>query len=277
MEDLEDAILAGLMKHPGEARDVTKWLSPAAFTGPRRELFTMIGEYARERRDIDPVTLAWGSAQANEARPAGTPMAEHEGWLRPEFVLQLDAMSTAPGAASLLGRSLLAERLYTGQHGPEWFRPRNPDSAPQARPSQEVREQAQDRVQRQAASSEAEPEQVRDRSPQRVQEPQDQSVRRDQRPPYEQRPQQDHQEEQRLRLYERAVAENRAPDGQDRVRASRQQGPYRQTRPETGNQPPVRSEPGNGPKNPPGRVVPGGRLVEHPPPGPSQDGMSQHR
>ena len=121
-EDLEDAILAGLMHHPDEARDVLGWLPPQAFTGPRRELYTLIGQYAHDRRDIDPVTLAWGIAQANAARPADAAIREHEGWLRPGFVLGLGAQDTTPGAASVLGKALLADRECTAQLGPDWHR-----------------------------------------------------------------------------------------------------------------------------------------------------------
>jgi hypothetical protein len=282
-EDLEDAILAGLLKHPDEARGVTSWLTPEAFTGPRRELFTMIGQYTRERRDIDPVTLAWGAAQANEARTADTPVAAHEGWLRPEFVLRLYAMSTVPGAASVLGKSLLAEMLFTDQHGPEWYRPRRPGAAPQNRPQSRTREQTQDQVRMQpqpreqtraTAASQA-PEQVRDREQQPGPEPRDQQVRQDQGAQRDYR----EQEDQQLRQYERAMAANRRPGAPDRGRATEQQGPYRQShpgnqsRPGDGNHPPVRAGQGNQPV----RGAPGGGLIGQPPPISGQDGPSRQQ
>ena len=241
-EDLQDAVLAALMHHPDEAREVLGWLPPDAFTGPRRELYTLIGRYARDRMDIDPVTLAWGAAQVSGARPADAPRTEHDGWLRPDYVLRAGALDTAPGAASVLGRMLLADQVCTANLGPDWHRAPRATATPAPRPAPDQQAQTQSRAQRQAQS------QTEQRQPAQQQSgPANAPAQQNGNAPQGQR-----------------AAGNSS--GQGPARAT-QNGPYRQARPSGGNRPPARAGAGTAPA----QSGPGG-LIQQPPPVPGQTG-----
>jgi hypothetical protein len=122
-EDLQDSILASLLQHPEEDCEVTGWLSSSAFTeGPRRQLFELISEFARDRRAIDAVTVAWAAGERNSARQPGGDWADGEGWLRPDHILKLGSLAVAPGTATVLARPLLADHLCTERLGADWAR-----------------------------------------------------------------------------------------------------------------------------------------------------------
>lgn len=113
-EDVQDLILAALMRDPDEARNVCSWLPASVFPeGPRRELFTMISEHVRNRREVDPLIMAWAADLRKSAGPAGDTWNQDEGWASPAFTLGIGRLGTAPGTAIILGRMLLAEHMVT--------------------------------------------------------------------------------------------------------------------------------------------------------------------
>lgn len=254
-EDLQDAVLSALLNHPDEAREVVGWLDPEAFTGPRRELYTLICQHAADGRDIDPVTVAWHASQRTENRTGGQPRTEHDGWLRPDDVLRTGSLDAAPGTATVLGKMLYADHVCAVNFGrADWHRA--PQTAPaQARPQHEP---GSGPVPNQT------PEQRPDRKPGHQQE----------HPSPEQKP----ERQQAPKEQERTPAPQRQPaaaNGQTTRRSAPPQpgpdqpGPYRQGPPPNGTRPPTRRTE---------RPVPGGQvpgtLIQPPPPVPGQDGPS---
>lgn len=113
-EDVQDLILAALMRDSDEARNVCSWLPASVFPeGPRRELFTMISEHVRNRREVDPLIMAWAADLRKSAGPAGDTWNQNEGWASPAFTLGIGRLGAAPGTAIILGRMLLAEHMVT--------------------------------------------------------------------------------------------------------------------------------------------------------------------
>lgn len=134
-EDVQDAVLASLMRHSGEAREVTAWLPAEAFSqGPQRDLYELITAAIGAGKAVDPLIMAWTAAQRMPASPEAAAVGDAGDRARPEFILTLAELGTGPGTAAVLGRGLLADHVCTTRFGADW--PRSPQlTRPAARPA----------------------------------------------------------------------------------------------------------------------------------------------
>lgn len=120
-EDLEGLVLADLLNHPADVRDVISWLPVTAFTpGPRQQLYELAASMIAENYPVDPLIVAW---EAEQFRAGGAP-----GSLDGAFVLRTGALDTPRGAAAELGRMLLSDRSCVNRFGAGWHTgPMEPD------------------------------------------------------------------------------------------------------------------------------------------------------
>jgi DnaB-like helicase N terminal domain len=134
-EDVQDAVLASLLRHSGEAGEVTVWLSAEAFSqGPRRDLYEMITAAIAGGKSVDPLIMAWTAAERLSAGPEPAAGAAGDSSACPEFILTVADIDTGPGTAAVLGRGLLADYVCTARFGADW--PRSPQlTRPAARPA----------------------------------------------------------------------------------------------------------------------------------------------
>lgn len=111
--DLQDLVLAGLLRHSGDAAAVTTWLPGSVFTtSPRQWLYQVISDRTAAGQHVDPLIIAW---QASSREDVGDPAAAE--------ILRLGNLPAIPGTAAVLGRALLAEHVCTRQSGPDWHKP----------------------------------------------------------------------------------------------------------------------------------------------------------
>jgi hypothetical protein len=103
--EAQDLLLAALMRDSGLAREIVSSLPPSAFEdGPRRELYTMIGEFVAQRRPVDPLLVAWTADQRTSAGPDGV----REGWLSPDYIRGIALLPPVPVHPAWLGQMLLS-------------------------------------------------------------------------------------------------------------------------------------------------------------------------
>jgi hypothetical protein len=108
VEDLQDLVLAGLLKHPGDTAAVTEWLPAEVFSADSRQwLYQTIRDRTAAGHHVDPLIIAWQAA------------TDGRGDL-PAEVLRLGGMPAGPGTAVVLGRALLAEHVCTSLYGTDW-------------------------------------------------------------------------------------------------------------------------------------------------------------
>lgn len=117
-EDLEDRVLASLMKHPAEGRTVIEWLPAEVFsTAPLRDLYDLIRHRLASGRPVDPLIIAWDASRLPD-------LSFSEEYGGPSFLtqvaLQVGALDPAPGTAEVLGRALHAERTLSNTLGEGW-------------------------------------------------------------------------------------------------------------------------------------------------------------
>jgi len=116
-QDLQDLVLAGLMRYPGAGGpELAGRVPPEAFgSGARRELYVVIRNLIGRRVPVDPLIVAWeatGRQQATAPGPSETAV----------LALELGQLPTAPGMAGHLGRGLLADHVLTRAYGQDWTR-----------------------------------------------------------------------------------------------------------------------------------------------------------
>jgi hypothetical protein len=124
-EDLEDRVLASLMKHPAEGRAVIEWLPDEAFsTAPLRDLYNLIRHRLASGRPVDPLIIAWDASRLPDLS-----FSEEYGGsaFLTQVALQVGALDPAPGTAEILGRALHAERILSNTLGENW--PTDPELA----------------------------------------------------------------------------------------------------------------------------------------------------
>ncbi len=115
VEDLQELVLADLLRRPGEAKHVVGWLPAQAFTtGTYRATYNLIRSLIADGKPADPVIAAW------EARRARTESGEPSELPDPDEILRIGALDPAPGSAAILGRTLLADQLCTRRFGKDW-------------------------------------------------------------------------------------------------------------------------------------------------------------
>ncbi len=115
VEDLQELILADLLRRPGDAKHVVGWLPAQAFTaGTRRATYDLIRSLIVDGKPADPVIVAWEArlARAGGGEPSDLP--------DPDEILRNGTLDPAPGSAAILGRALLADQLCTRRFGKDW-------------------------------------------------------------------------------------------------------------------------------------------------------------
>jgi hypothetical protein len=122
-EELEDRILASLMKHSGEGKTVTEWLPAQAFsTVVHRDLYDLIRQRLASGRPVDPLIIAWDAGHLPDIPSA----AEYGGAPSlADAAIKIGELDPAPGSAEVLGRAIWADRVLTETHGQDW--PAAPD------------------------------------------------------------------------------------------------------------------------------------------------------
>lgn len=120
--DLQELVLADLIRHPGAGtRGLAGRVPPAVFGArERQELFVVIRGILAQGRPLDPLIAAWEARQWEAWR--GSP---REGESLAALALRLGEMPTIPGTAGLLTRGLLADYELTRAFGPGWMRQRD--------------------------------------------------------------------------------------------------------------------------------------------------------
>lgn len=110
----QDQVLADLMRHPEDIREVSSWLGSDRFAaGPRREVYETIVSIDGLDEPVDEITVAWNLARRAAAYDAlGTDqygMQPYHGV--PAYIATLRDMEVPEDAAFTVGRQLLADDL----------------------------------------------------------------------------------------------------------------------------------------------------------------------
>jgi len=126
-EDLQDAVLADLMRHPADGRSLVQRVPLNVFSrGARQELYRLIAQPIAEGKAVDWLITAW-QARKQEESCQGAPAAA-EG-AAPEslaaIAVRLGAMRPRPGTAGVLGRALLGEYEVSTAFGSQWTQQRD--------------------------------------------------------------------------------------------------------------------------------------------------------
>jgi replicative DNA helicase len=116
-EAREITVLAGLLRHRGEAAQVTSWLPPGALsTGIRREIYQAITSLSEHGDPVTPFTVTWQLAGRRDPAITGT-----RAWddISTYLQLHLAPADPQPGDATLAGRELLTAHITArlGQYG----------------------------------------------------------------------------------------------------------------------------------------------------------------
>jgi hypothetical protein len=115
-EDLQDAVLADLMRRPGDGTAMVKRVPAQAFSaGPRRDLYAFLQKAIAAGIPVDPLITAWQASkrEPGQSQPDGSDSLA-------ALTARLGQMETTPGTAALLGRVLLADHECTQAFGPGW-------------------------------------------------------------------------------------------------------------------------------------------------------------
>jgi hypothetical protein len=122
-EDLQDAVLADLMRRPGDGKALVARVPAEAFSpGVRRELYAFLQKAIAAGIPVDPLIAAW-QASKREPGQAWQPQPDgRAGESLTALTLRLGEMATVRGTAAVIGRALLAEHECTRAFGPGWTR-----------------------------------------------------------------------------------------------------------------------------------------------------------
>lgn len=110
----QDQVLADLMRHPEDIREVSTWLSSDNFAaGPRREVYETIVYIDSLDEPVDEITVAWNLARRAAAYDAlGTDQYGLQPYAGvPAYITTLRDLDVSEDAALTLGRQLLADDL----------------------------------------------------------------------------------------------------------------------------------------------------------------------
>jgi hypothetical protein len=122
-EDLEDLVLAAVMRHPEQAREVLGWLPAAAFSqGPRRDLYQLAGDLIKAREKTDPLIIAWAVGRRLDDRQESAALGDEEGRVTPGFVLRVAELPAVPETAAAFGKVLLAQHVCATRWGETWYK-----------------------------------------------------------------------------------------------------------------------------------------------------------
>ncbi|MEV7925427.1 DnaB-like helicase N-terminal domain-containing protein [Kitasatospora sp. NPDC088779] len=108
----QDIILADLLQHPEQVREVS-WLYPEVFEeGPRREVYEAIAVVAERGEPVDQLTVEWEvyqqDPQAYEVTAVEVSVEE-----RPNYLARLATTAVVVGAAVELSGEMMAEDIRT--------------------------------------------------------------------------------------------------------------------------------------------------------------------
>ncbi|MFD4533612.1 DnaB-like helicase N-terminal domain-containing protein [Kitasatospora sp. NPDC058397] len=108
----QDAVLAELLQHPEQVREVSSWLYPEVFEeGPRREVYEAIVVVAERDDPVDQLTVEWEVyQQAPQAYEVTVEVSVEE---RPDYLTRLATTAVVVGAAVELSGEILAEDIRT--------------------------------------------------------------------------------------------------------------------------------------------------------------------
>ncbi|GAA2046422.1 hypothetical protein GCM10009839_58440 [Catenulispora yoronensis] len=110
----QDQVLADLMRHPEDIREVSTWLGSDRFAaGPRREVYETIVYIDSLDEPVDEITVAWNLARRAAAYDAlGTDQFGLQPYAAvPAYITTLRDMEIPEDAAFTVGRQLLADDL----------------------------------------------------------------------------------------------------------------------------------------------------------------------
>ena len=110
----QDQVLADLMRHPEDIREVSNWLGSDHFAaGPRREVYETIVYIDGLDEPVDEITVAWNLARRAAAYDAlGTDQYGLQPYAGvPAYITTLRDMEVPEDAAFTVGRQLLADDL----------------------------------------------------------------------------------------------------------------------------------------------------------------------
>jgi replicative DNA helicase len=110
----QDQVLADLMRHPEDIREVSTWLSSDNFAaGPRREVYETIVYIDSLDEPVDEITVAWNLARRAAAYDAlGTDQYGLQPYSGvPAYITTLRDLDVPEDAALAVGRQLLADDL----------------------------------------------------------------------------------------------------------------------------------------------------------------------
>ncbi|HTJ67922.1 MAG TPA: DnaB-like helicase N-terminal domain-containing protein [Actinospica sp.] len=110
----QDQVLADLMRHPEDIREVSTWLGSDRFAaGPRREVYETIVYIDGLDEPVDEITVAWNLARRAAAYDAlGTDQYGLQPYAGvPAYITTLRDMEVPQDAAFSVGRQLLADDL----------------------------------------------------------------------------------------------------------------------------------------------------------------------
>lgn len=136
-ESLQDAVLADLMRHPGDGRELVQRVPLNVFTrGPRQDLYRLIALPIVAGKPVDWLITAWQArmreVSGHGARPATGATATES---LTAIAIRLGSMRTARGTAGVIGRALLGDYEVSMAFGADWTRQRELNWAAVARPA----------------------------------------------------------------------------------------------------------------------------------------------
>ncbi|MFF1785566.1 DnaB-like helicase N-terminal domain-containing protein [Kitasatospora sp. NPDC058243] len=109
----QDAVLAELLQHPEQVREVGSWLYPEVFEeGPRREVYEAIVVVAERGEPVDQLTVEWEVYQQDPQAYEVTVEVNVEE-RRPDYLARLAATAVVVGAAVELSGEMMAEDIRT--------------------------------------------------------------------------------------------------------------------------------------------------------------------
>ncbi|GLW58517.1 DnaB-like helicase N-terminal domain-containing protein [Kitasatospora phosalacinea] len=107
----QDVVLADLLQHPEQVREVSTWLYPEVFdTGLRREVYEAIVVVAERDDPVDQLTVEWEVYRQGERYEIEVEVTRDE---HPDYLARLATTAVVVGAAVELGREVLAEDIRT--------------------------------------------------------------------------------------------------------------------------------------------------------------------
>jgi hypothetical protein len=141
-EDLQEAVLADLMRHPADGRDLVRRVPLNVFTrGPLQDLYRLIAQPIAAGKPVDWLITAWHARKQELSAPGSQPAA---GATASESLAQvaerLGAMRTMRGTAVVVGQALLGDYEVSMAFGPQWPRQRELNWAAAGRPAAGTRQ-----------------------------------------------------------------------------------------------------------------------------------------